>query len=303
MADLSDRHGNGVADITVRQNIQLHWVRIGSLPDLFDQLHSIGLSTTGACGDVTRNITGCPLAGLDSREIADVSPIALAIDKELAGNPVFYNLPRKFKITVTACPDWCFYPEINDIALTATRRSSASSLSLGPTPVAQAFRPEAFPNHIPGPNPIGLSLGSLRGSELQLRHKTSAITGLQPRRTPIPPSIAGSSDNGAGAAPSPIPPSKSAPAPHPVRGEAFPNLHSQTKKGQAPSPAPLLHSSLRFLCELCVPALSFSALLSFVFPLCSLCFALCVLCVKSFPRAFSSSSFVVRRFPRRSRLT
>jgi sulfite reductase (ferredoxin) len=127
IADLSDHHGNGVADITVRQNIQLHWVRIESLPDLFDQLHSVGLSTTGACGDVTRNITGCPLAGLDSREIADVSPVALAIDRELAGNPDFYNLPRKFKITVTGCPDWCSYPEINDIALTAIRRPLRSA--------------------------------------------------------------------------------------------------------------------------------------------------------------------------------
>ncbi len=127
IADLSDRHGNGVADITVRQNIQLHWVRIESLPDLFDQLHSVGLSTTGACGDVTRNITGCPLAGLHAGEVADVSPIALAIDKELAGNPDFYNLPRKFKITVTACPDWCSYPEINDIALTATLRPLRSA--------------------------------------------------------------------------------------------------------------------------------------------------------------------------------
>ncbi|MFI5098779.1 MAG: nitrite/sulfite reductase, partial [Candidatus Acidiferrales bacterium] len=127
IADLSEQHGNGVADITVRQNIQLHWIRIESLPDLFDQLHSVGLSTTGACGDVTRNITGCPLAGLHAAEIADVSPVALAIDQELAGNPDFYNLPRKFKITVTACPDWCSYPEINDIALTATRRPLCSA--------------------------------------------------------------------------------------------------------------------------------------------------------------------------------
>src|SRR5271157_3871561 len=132
IADLSDRHGNGVADITVRQNIQLHWVRIESLPDLFDQLYTVGLSTTGACGDVARNITGCPLVGLDSREIADVSPIALAIDRELAGNPDFYNLPRKFKITVTACPDWCSYPEINDIALTATLRPRQGTASTVP---------------------------------------------------------------------------------------------------------------------------------------------------------------------------
>src|ERR1700730_12202648 len=115
-------HGNGLADITVRQNIQLHWIRIQSLPVLFEQLEVVGLRTTGACGDVTRNITGCPLAGLDSRELADVSPLVLALDNELGGNPDFYNLPRKFKITATACPEWCSYPEINDISFTATRR-------------------------------------------------------------------------------------------------------------------------------------------------------------------------------------
>jgi len=121
IAWLSSEHGNGVADITVRQNIQLHWVGIESIPEVLDRLRSVGLGTTGACGDVTRNITGCPLAGVDSRELADVSPVVLALDKELAGNPEFYNLPRKFKISVTGCPDWCSYPEINDIGLTATR--------------------------------------------------------------------------------------------------------------------------------------------------------------------------------------
>ncbi len=111
-----------MADLTVRQNIQLHWVRVESLPDLFERLQSVGLRTTGACGDVVRNITGCPLAGVDSRELIDVAPLVLALDRELGGNPEFYNLPRKFKITVTGCPEWCSYPEINDIGLTATRR-------------------------------------------------------------------------------------------------------------------------------------------------------------------------------------
>jgi sulfite reductase (ferredoxin) len=122
LAELSARYGNGVADITVRQNIQLHWVPIESVPDLLERLWDIGLTTTGACGDVARNITGCPLAGVHAYEVADISPIVLAIDKELAGNPDFYNLPRKYKITVTACPDWCSYPEINDIGLTAALR-------------------------------------------------------------------------------------------------------------------------------------------------------------------------------------
>ena len=131
VASLSSEHGNGVADITVRQNIQLHWVRIESIPKVLDRLASVGLSTTGACGDVTRNITGCPLAGVNSREMADVSSLALALDRELAGNPEFYNLPRKFKISVTGCPDWCSYPEINDIGLTATRRKRQGGEEIG----------------------------------------------------------------------------------------------------------------------------------------------------------------------------
>jgi sulfite reductase (ferredoxin) len=122
LAALSDQLGNGVADITVRQNVQLHWVKIEDLPQLFERLQRVGLRTTGACGDVTRTVTGCPLAGFDAHEIADVSAVAVAIDKELGGNSEFYNLPRKFKITVTGCPDWCSYPEINDIGLTATKR-------------------------------------------------------------------------------------------------------------------------------------------------------------------------------------
>ena len=122
IARLSEKYGRGVADITVRQNIQLHWVAIESLPDVLQNLWNVGLTTTGACGDVARNITGCPLAGLDGGEIIDASPLALEIDRALGGNAEFYNLPRKFKISITGCRHWCSYPEINDIGLTATTR-------------------------------------------------------------------------------------------------------------------------------------------------------------------------------------
>jgi sulfite reductase (ferredoxin) len=131
IADLSSGFGNSVADITVRQNIQLHWVPVEKLPELLERLWSVGLRTTGACGDVARNITGCPLAGAHAHELADVSSLALALDKELGGNPDFYNLPRKFKISITACPDWCSYPEINDISFTATRRDSLGAAPSG----------------------------------------------------------------------------------------------------------------------------------------------------------------------------
>lgn len=122
IADLAEEHARGVADITVRQNIQLHWVAIEALPEILDRLHEVGLTTTGACGDVTRNITGCPLAGVDADEICDASPVALELSRHFTGNSEFYNLPRKFKISVTGCRVWCPYPEINDIGLTATVR-------------------------------------------------------------------------------------------------------------------------------------------------------------------------------------
>jgi sulfite reductase (ferredoxin) len=122
IADLAERHARGVADITVRQNVQLHWVTIEALPEVLQTLWSVGLSTTGACGDVARNITGCPLAGLDAQEYCDASPLALQLNGQLGGNPEFYNLPRKFKISVTGCRSWCTYPEINDVGLTAVPR-------------------------------------------------------------------------------------------------------------------------------------------------------------------------------------
>jgi sulfite reductase (ferredoxin) len=128
VADLAERYARGVADITVRQNVQLHWVTIESLPDVLESLWSAGLTTIGACGDVTRNVTGCPLAGFDAHEICDASPLALAINQDLGGNAEFYNLPRKFKISVTGCRSWCNYPEINDIGFTAlTRRRLAGT--------------------------------------------------------------------------------------------------------------------------------------------------------------------------------
>jgi sulfite reductase (ferredoxin) len=131
IANLTERYARGIADITVRQNIQLHWIRIESLPDVLDELWRVGLNTTGACGDVTRNITGCPVAGIDADEICDASSLALEADRMLAGNAEFYNLPRKFKISIAGCRQWCSYPEINDIGLTAITRSLNSKPEIG----------------------------------------------------------------------------------------------------------------------------------------------------------------------------
>jgi len=127
---LARKHGRNLVDITVRQNIQLHWLTIESLPEVVDALDAIGLSPKGACGDVVRNVTGCPLAGVAADEMIDASGIAQEIAHLLTANSDFYNLPRKFKISATGCPSWCTYPEINDIGLTPVRRGDEVGYSL-----------------------------------------------------------------------------------------------------------------------------------------------------------------------------
>ncbi|HZS61695.1 MAG TPA: nitrite/sulfite reductase [Gemmatimonadaceae bacterium] len=130
IADLSDRYARGSLDITNRQNFQLHWLRIEDVPAVWDALEAVGWTSMGACGDNTRTVTGCPLAGVDGAEIVDASPVALAVDRRMNGNPLYANLPRKFKISITGCAHWCTYPEINDIGLTAIRRGDEIGFSL-----------------------------------------------------------------------------------------------------------------------------------------------------------------------------
>ncbi|MHB1840116.1 MAG: nitrite reductase, partial [Acidobacteriaceae bacterium] len=131
IAELTRQHARNLADITVRQNIQLHWLTIESLPEIVDALTTVGLSPKGACGDVSRNVTGCPLAGIAADEIVDASPLALELAGLLTANPEFYNLPRKYKVSITGCPSWCSYPEINDIGLTAARRTLDGKVETG----------------------------------------------------------------------------------------------------------------------------------------------------------------------------
>lgn len=130
IAGLTRKYARNLADITVRQNIQLHWLTIESLPEVVDALSAIGLSPKGACGDVVRNVTGCPLAGIDAEELIDSGPLAIEVAHLLTANPEFVNLPRKFKISITGCPTWCNYPEINDVALTPVVQNGQVGYSL-----------------------------------------------------------------------------------------------------------------------------------------------------------------------------
>ena len=131
IADIAAVHGRDLVDITVRQAIQLHWLTIEALPGIIERLYAAGLSPKGACGDVVRNVTGCPLAGLAADELIDASPFAVAAAGDLNGNNDLYNLPRKFKVSITGCPSWCSYPEINDIGLTPAARTTGSGREVG----------------------------------------------------------------------------------------------------------------------------------------------------------------------------
>jgi sulfite reductase (ferredoxin) len=116
IADISRRYARGTADVTDRQNIQMHWVEIENVPAIWDALESVGLSTTEACGDTPRVILGCPLAGLDADEIIDATPQIEAIGEQFIGDSAFSNLPRKFKSSISGCAAQCAIHEINDVA-------------------------------------------------------------------------------------------------------------------------------------------------------------------------------------------
>jgi sulfite reductase (ferredoxin) len=116
LADVSRRFARGTADVTDRQNIQLHWVRIEDVPAIWESLESVGLSTTEACGDTPRVILGCPLAGLDAEEIIDATPEIRETAARYVGHPEFSNLPRKYKSAISGCAVQCTVHEINDVA-------------------------------------------------------------------------------------------------------------------------------------------------------------------------------------------
>jgi sulfite reductase (ferredoxin) len=116
IADISRRYARGTADVTDRQNIQLHWIEIENVPAIWDALEAVGLSTMEACGDTPRVMLGCPLAGLDDAELIDATPEIDAIGEQYIGDAAFSNLPRKFKSSISGCSAQCAIHEINDIA-------------------------------------------------------------------------------------------------------------------------------------------------------------------------------------------
>ena len=119
LGEISCDFGGGIADITTRQNVQFHWITIEVIPEIIRRLNSVGITTLGACGDIPRNIAGCPVAGIDPDELYDCTKIIEDVNHFFVGNKDFSDLPRKFKITIAGCMHQCHQPEINDIGISA----------------------------------------------------------------------------------------------------------------------------------------------------------------------------------------
>ncbi|MGH3904800.1 MAG: nitrite/sulfite reductase [Pseudonocardiaceae bacterium] len=114
LGEISQLYARDTADITDRQNIQYHWIRIEDVPTIWEQLEAVGLSTTEACGDCPRVVLGSPVAGIAEDEIIDGTPAIEGIQRRYVGSPEFSNLPRKYKTAISGQQDVAH--EVNDIS-------------------------------------------------------------------------------------------------------------------------------------------------------------------------------------------
>lgn len=125
IGQLAQRFGRNYTELSTRQTVQLHWLQIKQFPEIFGAMAEVGLTSLGACGDAVRNITGCPVAGLEPTELFDCQPQLRELVDFFIGQRDYFDLPRKHKITISTCPHQCNAPDINCIAFVGTRQPGA----------------------------------------------------------------------------------------------------------------------------------------------------------------------------------
>ncbi len=123
IGEISRDLARDTADVSDRQNIQLHWIRIEDVPEIFRRIEAVGLNSTEACGDVPRVILGSPVAGVAKNELIDPTPQMEEIKARYIGNPEFSNLPRKYKTAFTGMPVPDILHEVQDIAFCAVEHT------------------------------------------------------------------------------------------------------------------------------------------------------------------------------------
>lgn len=148
LSDIAKGFANGIGHLTTREDMQFHWVGLEKVIDVISMLAEVGLTTREACGNTIRNITACPLVGVCPRELFDVSPYSLILNKFLVRNKLCQSLPRKFKIAFSGCAKDCSRTGIHDFGVLATKRNEEGSRKfgfkmllgggLGPLPYASA---------------------------------------------------------------------------------------------------------------------------------------------------------------------
>nr|WP_275902126.1 nitrite/sulfite reductase [Brevibacterium zhoupengii] len=119
IAEIAEEFARGSADLTDRQNIQLHWIEIENVPEIWRRLEAVGMQTTEACGDVPRGFLGSPVAGIAADELIDPTPAIEEITRRYIGDPSLSNLPRKYKTAITGHPSQDVVHEINDCSFVA----------------------------------------------------------------------------------------------------------------------------------------------------------------------------------------
>lgn len=130
IGEISVKHGQNSGELTTRQDVQIHYLQLSSLPEILSTLERAGLTTAGGCGDNLRNITGCPVSGIDPAEAFDPNPTIDALAQFFYGNRAYGNLPRKHKWSISACPYHCNVPEIHDVGLVGVRQGGRDGFAV-----------------------------------------------------------------------------------------------------------------------------------------------------------------------------
>jgi sulfite reductase beta subunit-like hemoprotein len=151
LADIADEFGGGKGHLTTRQNMQFHFVPLKDVPEVLHRLADVRLTTREACYNTVRNVTACPLAGLHPDEPFDVQPYARRLAFAFLHKELTDNLPRKFKVAFSGCPDDCMATAINDVGLRAVIRDGVRGFrmtvagGLGPLPTEARLLHEFIP--------------------------------------------------------------------------------------------------------------------------------------------------------------
>ncbi len=131
LATIAHKFGNGMIDITTRQQVQLRHLKIDDIPVIFELLDEVGLTTLQTGLDNVRNIMGCPVAGMNPKEILNAYPVIEALNERILNNPEFSNLPRKFNVAITGCPQNCIHTETQDLSLIPASREKDGKTVFG----------------------------------------------------------------------------------------------------------------------------------------------------------------------------